>query len=441
MSPKVYIKTYGCQMNVYDSQKIVSLLAATNGFIETSNIKEADLVLLNTCAIRDKAEQKLFSDLGRLALLKKRKPTLVIGVGGCVASQEGAKIFSRAPCVDLIFGPQTLHLIPAMYAEITAGEGKKITIDFLKNEKFSFFPAPTALGPSAFVTIMEGCNHFCSYCVVPHTRGREISRPFAQVLDECKKLIEQGVKEIHLLGQNVNAYAGTLESGGQADLSDLIAAIAAIKEVLRIRFTTSHPAVFSERLLQSFASQPKLVNHLHLPVQSGSDHILQAMRRGYTHAEYEEKIAKLRAVRPGIRIGSDFIVAFPGETEVDFEDTLGLVQRVKFDHSFSFIFSPRPNTKAALLSNNISLREKKSRLQTLQDLLIKQEQAFSYELLGKEQKILVAGKAKRSSNQLFGRTECNRVVNFYGSDDLCGQLVNVKITEVLANSLRGEVVE
>lgn len=442
MFKKLYIKTYGCQMNVYDSQKIADLLAASHKFILTNNVAEADLILLNTCSVRDKAEEKVFSDLGRFRLHKNKRPEIIIGVGGCVAMQERENILKRAPFVDIIFGPQTLHELPLFYDEVLNKQTKVIDTRFLKNEKFAYFPPATTKEAAAFVTIMEGCNYFCSYCIVPQTRGREISRPMPQILQECQYLAQQDVKEIHFLGQNVNAYLDNQDGSAKPkDLADLLENTGKIEGIKRIRFTTSHPSAFSERLINAYAKLPKLVSHLHLPIQSGSDKILKAMNRKYTAAVYTSIIKKLRHARPNLAISSDFIVGFPGETEEDFLATLKLVEDIKFDHSFSFIYSPRPNTKAALLEDKIPLAVKKERLFALQQLLDNQEKAINEAMLNTKQKILVTGLARKNSKQLSGRTENNRVVNFIGEKDLIGKIIEVKIDEILRNSLRGTITE
>lgn len=440
-------------MNVYDSEKIADILAASHAMELISEPEMADVILLNTCAVRGKAEEKVFSDLGRFRSLKKKRPELIIGVGGCVASLEKEIIFHRAPYVDLIFGPQTIHELPILYQDLVETQRRQINTALLSETKFSNLPAVQAKGVSAFVTIMEGCNRFCSYCVVPMTRGSEVSRDFEQVVKECKALAAQGVKEIHLLGQNVNAYSSVIfaktnsfqavsqlvASKKAVDLADLIAELASLPEIQRIRFTTSHPAYFSERLINAFANEPKLVNHIHLPVQSGSDQILKAMRRGYAISEYREKIDALRAVRPDISIATDFIVGFPGETEADFNATLNLAEKIKFDNSFSFIYSPRPNTRAALLVDDVPLTEKKRRLAILQKLLSGHAKSISNAMLGKVEKILVTEPAAKDVKQVTGRTENNRIVNFIASSELIGKIVSVKITEVLTNSLRGTI--
>ena len=423
-------------MNVYDSQKIADVLFESHGMELVFEPREADVILLNTCAVRGKAEEKVFSDLGRIKVFKKLRPEIVIGVGGCVATQEGRNILIRAPYVDFVFGPQVLHRIPSLYNEVIKKRKRLIDTEFLKNEKFLYFPPARADGPSAFVSIMEGCNQFCSYCVVPHTRGPEVSRPFNDVIHECTELALQGVTEINLLGQNVNAYC---DKG--KDLADILYALAKNKDILRIRFMTSHPKFFSERLLEAFRLEPKIVNHLHLPVQSGSNTILKAMRRGYTVEANKDKIAALREIRPDIAVSSDFIVGFPGETDTDFQETLDLVSEIKFDHSFSFIYSPRPNTKAALFEDTLPLKTKKERLKILQILLLKFENAINQNMRHTEQEILVTGFSRKNSRQLMGRAENNRIVNFENKtgEDLVGKIVNIKITEILRNSLRGEL--
>jgi len=437
---KIFTHTYGCQMNVYDSSKMVDVLNASHGFEETKNVDEADIVLLNTCSIREKAEEKVFSDLGRYRKLKKKKPDLLIGVGGCVASQEGEAIMKRAPYVDLVFGPQTLHRLPEMYAESIAKKKQVIDITFPEIEKFDRLPDPRAEGPTAFVSIMEGCSKYCSYCIVPYTRGEEISRPFDDVLVEVYKLAEQGVVEINLLGQNVNDYRGKMHDGGTADLALLIHYIAAIDGIERIRFTTSHPNAFSDNLIDAYAEVPQLANHLHLPVQSGSDRILGMMKRGYTRDYYLERINKIKKARPGIALSSDFIIGFPTETDQDFMDTMDLIAEVNFDLSFSFIYSPRPGTPAANLKDNVDMAVKKERLALLQNRLNMQAKQFSAAMVGNIEPVLVTGVAKKHENQISGRTENNRVVNFDGSQDLIGKIVKVKITESLPNSLRGILV-
>jgi tRNA-2-methylthio-N6-dimethylallyladenosine synthase len=440
MSKKVFIKTNGCQMNEYDSSKMAEVLHASHQYIKTDTPEDADLILLNTCSIREKAQEKVFSQLGQWRELKKKKPELIIGVGGCVASQEGESIVKRSPFVDLVFGPQTLHRLPALLNEHERTRKPVVDISFPEIEKFDHLPAPRAEGPIAFVSIMEGCSKYCSYCVVPYTRGEEISRPFDDVLAECHALAQQGVREINLLGQNVNDYRGAMHDGDIADLALLIHYIAAIDGIGRIRFTTSHPIAFSDNLIQAFAEVPELANHLHLPVQSGSDRILNLMKRGYTALEYRSKIRKLRQVRPDIRLSTDIIVGFPGETDEDFEQTLNLVHDMGYDTSFSFIFSPRPGTPAANLPDDVPMEVKKQRLQLLQNRLLTQALRYSEALVGTTQRVLVTGPSKKDTQQLAARTECNRVVNFDGPSSHIGQFVNVLITEALPNSLRGRMV-
>lgn len=429
MSKKLYIKTYGCQMNEYDSARIADSLHESHGLELTTDPKNADVILLNTCSIRAKAEQKVFSDLGRFKFLKQENLQLIIGVGGCVASQEKEKILQRAPFVDLIFGPQTIHRVAEMYGNVQADQVRAINI--FGDGKFDHFPEPGVYGPTAFVAIMEGCNKYCSYCIVPFTRGKEISRPMADVIAEVNILVNKGVKEITFLGQNVNDY--------KYNLAKLIHVTAKIKNIERIRFTTSYPSSLSDELINAYATEPKLVDHLHLPVQSGSDKILRAMRRRYTAQEYKERIQKLRQVRPNISITSDFIVGFPGETEQDFMQTLNLVKEINFDNSFSFIYSPRPGTLAAKLKDNLLLQDKKQRLAILQQQLNLQGAAYSKKMLHTMQKILVSGLSKKNPQELMGRTENNRVVNFSGDKNLIGKIIEIKITEVLPNSLRGSI--
>lgn len=428
-------------MNEYDSSKMAELLKHVNGMEKTDNVEEADVILLNTCSIREKAQEKVFSQLGQWREFKAKKPNTIIGVGGCVASQEGADIIKRAPFVDIVFGPQTLHRLPALLNERERTGKPVVDISFPEIEKFDHMPAPRAEGPVAFVSIMEGCSKYCSYCVVPYTRGEEISRPFDDVLAECFQLASQGVREINLLGQNVNDYQGKMDSGDVADLALLIHFIAAIDGIGRIRFTTSHPLAFSDNLINAYAEVPELANHLHLPVQSGSDRILTQMKRGYTALEFKSKIRKLRKIRPDIRLSTDIIVGFPGETEEDFQATMDLVHEIEFDMSFSFIFSPRPGTPAANLPDDISMDEKKKRLQILQSRLNTQVARYSESMIGSKQRLLVTGHSKKDKQQLAGRTECNRVVNFDGPDHLIGQFVDVSITEALPNSLRARLME
>jgi len=440
MLKKLYIETHGCQMNEYDSNSMANLLQHSHRLIVTKDPMQADVVLLNTCSIREKAQEKVFSQLGRWRKIKAKRPHLIIGVGGCVGSQEGAGIRQRAPFVDIVFGPQTLHRLPALLDRVLQQKRAVVDVSFPEIEKFDHLPTPRTDGVRALISIMEGCNKYCSFCVVPYTRGEEISRPLDDVLAEVVALCDQGVREITLLGQNVNDYRGPRHEGGLADLADLIRYIAALKNIWRIRFTTSHPLAFSDRLIQAYADVPKLANHLHLPVQSGSDRILAAMKRGYTVLEFKSKIRKLRKVRPNIAISSDFIIGFPNETEDDFIATLNLIQAVGFDNSFSFIYSRRPGTPAAELPDNVPLETKKKRLQILQNLLVFQGQALSDQMRGSIQKILVDAISKKDPNELQGRTENNRVVNFRGDKRFIGQNVPVMITEVFKNSLRGELV-
>lgn len=441
MVKKLFIKTNGCQMNEYDSSKMAEVLNASHGYEKTDVVEEADVILLNTCSIREKAQEKVFSQLGQWRDYKAKNPHVVIGVGGCVASQEGADIIKRAPFVDIVFGPQTLHRLPALLDERIAKKKAVVDISFPEIEKFDHLPAPRAEGPTAFVSIMEGCSKYCSYCVVPYTRGEEISRPFDDVLAECYQLATQGVREINLLGQNVNDYRGKMDNGDIADLALLIHYIAAIDGIGRIRFTTSHPLAFSDNLINAYAEVPELANHLHLPVQSGSDRILGLMKRGYTALEFKSKIRKLRKVRPDIKLSTDIIVGFPGETDKDFQDTMDLVHEIGFDTSFSFIYSPRPGTPAANLADETPMEVKKQRLQILQNRLLLQVAEYSKAMIGTTQRVLVTGHSKKSNSQLAARTECNRVVNFEGPEHLIGQFVTMQITDALPNSLRGRLTE
>ena len=441
MAGKLYIKTHGCQMNEYDSDKMADVLAASHGLELTDDESEADVILLNTCSIREKAQEKVFSQLGRWKPLKQARPDLVIGVGGCVASQEGEALVKRAPQVDLVFGPQTLHRLPTLLNEARGGGKASIDISFPEIEKFDALPAPGAQGPTAFVSIMEGCSKYCSFCVVPYTRGEEVSRPLDDVIVECAQLAEQGVREINLLGQNVNAYRGPMHDGDIADLGLLIHYVAAIDGIDRIRFTTSHPVEFSQSLIEAFRDVPELANYLHLPVQSGSDRVLSMMKRGHTALEYKQKIRRLREVRPDISLSSDFIVGFPGETEQDFEDTMKLIEDIGFDASFSFIYSARPGTPASSFPDDTPLEDKKARLMRLQTRINEQAAAISRAMVGSTQRILVEGTSKKDDQQLAGRTENNRVVNFDGHPRLVGRFVDVIITEALSNSLRGRLVD
>jgi tRNA-2-methylthio-N6-dimethylallyladenosine synthase len=439
---KVYIKTYGCQMNSYDSSKIADVLNDTHNIQLVNEPTEADILLLNTCSIREKAQEKVFSELGRWRNIKnKTERKLLIGVGGCVASQEGEAIIKRAPYVDLVFGPQTLHRLPELINKTLASGKPAIDISFPEIEKFDHMPEPKITGPSAFVSIMEGCSKYCSYCIVPYTRGEEISRPFDDILIECAELDKKNVREINLLGQNVNDYVGSTADNTDVDLAFLIKTIATLDSIERIRFTTSHPLAFSQNLIDAYTTTPKLANHLHLPVQSGSDKILSAMKRGYKVQTFIDKITALRKVRPDISVSSDFIIGFPGETEADFADTMDLIRLINFDHSFSFIYSARPGTPAADLVDNTSLETKKTRLKALKTRLLQQELAISESMLDSKQSLLVTGPSKKDGQVLSGRTENNRVVNFKGDWNLIGKMVNVTISEVLPNSLRGVNVE
>ncbi|GAB0148350.1 MULTISPECIES: tRNA (N6-isopentenyl adenosine(37)-C2)-methylthiotransferase MiaB [Marichromatium] len=441
MHRKLYIQTYGCQMNEHDSARIADLLRVSAGMELVERPEDADVLLLNTCSIREKAQEKVFSQLGRWRPWKTRRPELVIGVGGCVASQEGEALRERAPFVDLVFGPQTLHRLPQMLRALDAGEPPQVDVSFPEIEKFDRLPAPSVSGPSAFVSVMEGCSKYCTYCVVPYTRGEEISRPFDDVIAEVAGLAERGVREVNLLGQNVNAYQGPMHepAGECADLALLVHYVAAIDGIERIRFTTSHPLAFSDALIEAFAEVPQLVDFLHLPVQSGSDRVLEAMKRGHTASEYRDKIARLRAVRPDICISSDFIVGFPGETEADFDATLALVDEIGFDHSYSFIYSRRPGTPAADYPDDVPLEVKKHRLERLQRRIDTNAQRISRQMVGTVQRVLVEGPSRKDPFQLAGRTENNRVVNFTGDPALIGDFVDLIITEALPNSLRGRL--
>ncbi len=437
MSGKVFIKTHGCQMNEYDSAKMLDLLAEGCNLSPTDDEREADVLLLNTCSIREKAQEKVFSQLGRWKQLKQARPGMIIGVGGCVASQEGEAIRTRAPYVDMVFGPQTLHRLPQMLRESRAGGGAVVDVSFPEIEKFDHLPEPRSDGVKAFVSIMEGCSKYCSFCVVPYTRGEEISRPFDDVLAEVASLAEQGVREVNLLGQNVNAYRGIMHDGEIADLALLIHYVAAVDGIDRIRYTTSHPIEFSDNLIEAYATVPELVSHLHLPVQSGSDRILSMMKRGHTALEYRHKINKLRKIRPDISLSSDFIMGFPGETQADFDATMKLIDDVGFDVSFSFIYSARPGTPAAFLPDNVGMETKKERLQALQAKLLEQSRRIARRMVGTRQRILVEGRSKKSADELSGRTENNRVVNFAGPETLIGNFAEVEITQALNNSMKG----
>ena len=436
---RVYIRTFGCQMNEYDSDKMADVLAAADGYAQTDDPEQADVILFNTCSVREKAQEKVFSDLGRVRHLKQANPDLIIGVGGCVASQEGDAIVSRAPFVDLVFGPQTLHRLPAMIETRRKAGRPQVDISFPEVEKFDALPPARVEGCTAFVSVMEGCSKYCSFCVVPYTRGEEISRPFDDVLTEVAELAYQGVREVTLLGQNVNAYRGTMSDGELADFALLLEYVAEIPGIERIRYTTSHPKEFTSRLIDAYGELPKLVDHVHLPVQSGSDRVLAAMKRGYTALEYKSIIRRLRAVRSGICIASDFIVGFPGETNADFEDTMKLVEDVRFDASFSFMYSPRPGTPAASLPDQVPLQVKQERLARLQARLNELGSAVSESMVGSVQAVLVEGVSKKDASELAGRTGNNRVVNFAAPPRLIGQVIDVRITQALPHSLRGEV--
>jgi tRNA-2-methylthio-N6-dimethylallyladenosine synthase len=437
MAKKLYIKTFGCQMNEYDSDKMADVLRESHGYELTDVADEADLLLVNTCSIREKAQEKVFSELGRWRSIKEKRDNVMIGVGGCVASQEGDGITRRAPFVDVVFGPQTLHRLPQLIEAAGSRRASVVDVSFPEIEKFDRLPEPRAEGPTAFVSCMEGCSKYCSFCVVPYTRGEEISRPLDDVIAEVVRLAEQGVREINLLGQNVNAYQGPMHDGSVADLATLIYYVAAVDGVDRIRFTTSHPVEFTDSLVQAYAEVPKLASFLHLPVQHGSDRILSLMKRGHTALEYKQKIRKLREVRPDISLSSDFIVGFPGETDRDFEATMNLIADVGFDQSFSFIYSARPGTPAANLRDDTPMRVKKERLHILQARINQQAQAISNAMVGTTQRVLVEKISKKSASQVSGRTENNRWVNFDADPSIIGRFVDVVITEALPNSLRG----
>ena len=437
--PKLYIKTFGCQMNEYDSAKIADVLGASHGLTPTLVPEEADILLLNTCSIREKAQEKVFSQLGLWREWKEARPDLVIGVGGCVASQEGEALRERAPYVDLVFGPQTLHRLPDMLRQLRAERRAVVDVSFPEIEKFDALPAPMASGPTAFVSIMEGCSKYCSFCVVPYTRGEEVSRPFDDILAEVAALAEQGVREVTLLGQNVNAYRGVMHDGAVADLALLISYIAAVEGIARIRYTTSHPLEMSDSLIRVYAEVPQLVSHLHLPVQSGSDRILALMKRKHTAVEYKAIIRRLREARPDLSLSSDFIIGFPGETAEDFEATMRLIEEMRFDQSFSFIYSPRPGTPAAALPDDVTLEEKKARLARLQARINEFAAEYSQAMVGSVQRVLVDRPSRKDVREISGRTGNNRVVNFAGDADLIGRFVKVRITAALPNSLRGEL--
>ncbi len=440
MSGKIFIQTHGCQMNEYDSSKMLDVLKDADGMELTDDPKQADVLLLNTCSIREKAQEKVFSLIGRWKIIKDKNPNVIIGIGGCVASQEGEALRKRAPSVDVVFGPQTLHRLPEMIKEAKNSKKAVVDISFPEIEKFDNLPEPRAEGPSAFVSIMEGCSKYCTFCVVPYTRGEEISRPFDDILAEIATLAEQGVREVNLLGQNVNAYRGKMHDGDTADLAILIQYVATIEGIDRIRYTTSHPVEFSDSLIQVYADVPELVNHLHLPIQSGSDRILAAMKRGHMAAEFKSKIRKLRAIRPDISMSSDFIIGFPGESDADFEATMQLIEDIGFDHSFSFIYSQRPGTPASSFPDDVSMEVKKARLKRLQTRILEMSAEISQAMVGTVQTVLVTTLSKRSDKEISGKTENNRTVNFEGSQDLIGKFVDIKITQAYPNSLRGDIV-
>lgn len=440
MTKKLFIKTWGCQMNEYDSEKMADLLDSTHGYSLAEEAEDADVILLNTCSIREKAQEKVFHQLGRWKHLKKDKPGLVIGVGGCVASQEGDAIRGRAPFVDIVFGPQTLHRLPEMISQVQRGEEAVVDISFPEVEKFDRLPEPRSDGPTAFVSIMEGCSKYCSFCVVPYTRGEEVSRPVDDVIFEIAQLAEQGVREVNLLGQNVNAFRGDNYDGSICSFAELLHLVAAIDGIDRIRYTTSHPVEFTDDIIDAYETIPELVDHLHLPVQSGSDLILAQMKRGHTALEYKSKIRRLKKVRPNLSMSSDFIIGFPGESERDFEDTMNLIQAIDFDLSFSFIYSARPGTPAADLPDDVSEETKKQRLYLLQQRINQQAQRIARNMVGTTQRILVEGPSRKNIMELSGRTENNRVVNFEGTPDMVGKFVDIEITDVFTNSLRGNVV-
>ena len=440
MPGKFHIKTFGCQMNEYDSDRMADVLRVHQGMEATDQPEQADLILFNTCSIREKAEEKVFSDLGRIRPLKLVNPDLLIGVGGCVASQEGAAILKRAPYVDIIFGPQTLHRLPQLLQARRDTGQPQVDISFPEIEKFDHLPVPQTSSGNAYVSIMEGCSKYCTFCVVPYTRGEEVSRPLADVMRDVRQLAAQGVKEVTLLGQNVNAYCGSGEDGESVDFAFLLQAIAALDGIMRLRYTTSHPKDMSQRLIDVYATTPKLVSHLHLPVQSGSDRILAAMKRGHTVLEYKSIIRRVRAARPDICITSDFIVGFPGETEQDFEATMKLIDEIGFDNSFSYVYSPRPGTPAAELRDDTPIEVKAQRLKRLQDRIAEQEAGVARVMLGTTQRALVEGVSKKDALELAARTDNNRVVNFSGAASLIGEFVEVKITGVVRHTLRGELV-
>lgn len=441
MSKKVYIKTFGCQMNEYDSDKMLAVLSGEKGCVQTEDIEEADIILLNTCSVREKAQEKVFSDLGRIKNIKKRRPDLIIGVGGCVASQEGAKIIERAPYVDVVFGPQTLHRLPNLIDKKEETGKSQVDISFPEIEKFDHIPVHEVPGGSAYVSIMEGCSKYCTYCVVPYTRGEEFSRPLEDVLVEIMDLVSQGVKEINLLGQNVNAYRGETPDGGICDFASLLRIVHEIPEIERLRFTTSHPREFNDRIIECYRDLPKLVSHLHLPIQSGSDRVLAMMKRGYTALEYKSIVRKLRKIRPDLCLSSDFIVGFPGETAEEFEKTLKLVKDLAFDLSYVFIYSPRPGTPAADYPDEVEHEEKVRRLEALNKVIEVETTRINESMKGTRQRCLVEGVSKKDPGYLQGRTANNRVVNFKGTRELINKMVDVDITEAFTFSLRGELAQ
>ena len=437
---KLFIQTHGCQMNEYDSSRMADLLNESHQLVPTDNAEEADVLLLNTCSIREKAQEKVFHQLGRWRGLKEKNPNLIIGVGGCVASQEGKAIATRAPYVDVIFGPQTLHRLPEMMDAKKPRGPVIVDVSFPEIEKFDRLPEPSVDGPSAFVSVMEGCSKYCTFCVVPYTRGEEVSRPFDDVLAEISQLADKGVREINLLGQNVNGYRGLNHLGEVIDFAELISYVAAVEGVDRIRYTTSHPLEFSDSLIDIYAEVPELVDHLHLPVQSGSDRILAAMKRNHTILEYKSKVRRLKKIRPNLSMSSDFIIGFPGESDQDFEDTMNLIREINYDLSFSFIYSSRPGTPAADLRDDTPMEVKKQRLAILQDRINQQAQSISRNMVGTQQRLLVTGLSRKDPSEIQGRTENNRVVNFKGDIALVGEFVNVEVGEALPNSLRGMLV-
>ena len=440
MAGKIFVQTHGCQMNEYDSAKMAEVMNEANGLELTDDPEQADVLLLNTCSIREKAEDKVYSQLGRWRKIKEKNPNVIVGVGGCVASQEGDNLRKRSPVVDVIFGPQTLHRLPELIDQARTTQKTVMDISFPEIEKFDRLPEPKADGPSAFVSIMEGCSKYCTFCVVPYTRGEEISRPFDDIIVEIVQLAEQGVREVNLLGQNVNAYRGPMHTGDTADLAMLITYVAQIDGIDRIRYTTSHPVEFSESLIRVYGEVPELVDHLHLPVQSGSDRILAAMKRGHMAVEYKSKLRKLRELRPNISLSSDFIIGFPGETDQDFEDTMKLIEDIGYDHSFSFIYSQRPGTPAASLQDDVPMEVKKERLQRLQLRINEMATEISRSMLGSVQRLLVYKVSHKDENELSGKTENNRSVTFAAHPRLIGRFVDVKITEAFRNSLKGEIV-